>query len=321
MPDYSLTSVRASLEPVQESRPTSIKQLAHFIRWEDGWQGKGPISCRSLVRTIGGDTLRKTLSLINPGNSTESIKAAYIHLHYPMGGGVSTLPQKPISVREISRRIQTSETQLLRFLSYNTYLLQGLQIPLSKWIDDAIGWDALAWFGIPFGSALLALLGITSPATIGIAELLKIAGFTPSKVVKKVTGLDLGGITIKEKPALESRSAELGEILSDYDLCCLCEVWTQDSINRIADSLDMRHWRKSEGLDGSGAWTLNGSGLLFLAKNRNIVKTEQLVYSNLGDRLRDADAWTKKGAMLNVIDLGFGQLESRLSQNPAKPNG
>ena len=306
---YSLKEVRAALEPVADWQPKGMRELARRLRWEQGWQGAGPLSYRNLKRTVGGDTLRQTLRAIDNGNPPKSLRQAYERLGFPPGGGVTRLPDGPISLRSIARRIQAPETVRLKFLSYNTYLLQGLQIPLGRWIDDAVGWDALSWFGIPFGGALLTLLGLTSIPGLVVATILEAAGYTPSKVINKITGIDLNGIKIGAKPALEARSSELGSILSNYDVCCLCEVWTQDSRDRILNDLDSRMWESAAGPDESGAFILNSSGLFFLAKNRQIVKTERMIYSDRGSKNRDTDAWSNKGAMLNIIDLGFGQFE------------
>ncbi len=305
MAPYSLQDLAAALEPVW--RPTRARALVRRVRWLDGWQGNGPLSLRALDRTTGKTTLGDSLASLDGGRPW-SLKGAYESLDFPVGRGLTELPGGAVSLRRASERVLGGDVVRLRFLSQNTYLLQGLQIPLDRWIDDAVGWDALAWFGLPWGGALLAALNLTSVANLAIAEIPALFGWTPSKVIRFLTGIDLGGVKIGAKPALEERASEYGSALSGYDVCCLCEVWTEDSRHRIFDGLDRHLWRSSIGPDGSGDWTLAGSGLFFLAK-LPIVRTETMVYSNLGKRLRDSDAWSKKGAMLNVLDLGFGHLE------------
>lgn len=309
---YTFKESVAALEPMVESRPDGLRELSKRLRWEHGWQGAGPLSYQSLARTVGGNSLRQTLHATDSDNPPTSLRQAYERLEFPLGGGVTLLPDEPISLRRIAARIKGNDVVRLRFLTYNTYLLQGLQLPLDGWIDDALGWDALSWFGIPFGGELLAILGLNSIPGLALAEILQFFDFTPSKVITQITGIDLNGIQFSPKPALEARGSELGQVLSKYDICCLCEVWTQDSRDRIHHSLDALGsfgWEQATGPDESGSWILAGSGLLFLARNRHIVKSERMIYAHRGERRHDSDAWSNKGAMLNVIDLGFGQIE------------
>jgi hypothetical protein len=306
---HNLKDVIAALDPIADWWPQGLRELSRRLRWEVGWQGAGPLSYRALKRTVGGDSLRQTLHAIDSNNPPRSLRQAYERLGFPVGGGVTRLPNGPISLRKIIRRIKAPETVALRFLSYNTYLLPGLQIPFGRWVDDAIGWDALSWFGIPFGGALLATLGLVSIPGVALAIILKQAGFTPSKVIKRVTGIDLNGISIKAKPARDERATELGAVLAAYDVCCLSEVFTNDSRERIMAGLRGAQWRATTGPDESGAWILASSGLFFLVKSRGITHTEQMIFANRGERLRDSDAWSNKGVLLNVIDVGIGQLE------------
>lgn len=305
----TLRDLRAKLEPVEEWRPESMMELMRRLRWPWGWEGSGPFCQRALQRTLNRTSLRECCRAIDGENPPASVREAYGRIGFPLGGGITPRPAGEVSLRSAARRVLAPDVVSLRFLSYNTYLLQGLQIPLGDWIDDAVGWDALRWFGIPFGGALLALLGIVSIPTLAIEAILKLAGFTPSSAIRTITGFDLNGIRIEPKPALEDRASEMGPPFSDYDICCLCEVWTGDSRARIEAGLGGGQWLSAAGPDSSGAWILNSSGLLFLAKNRNIVRTERMIYDNRGDRIRDMDPWSNKGAMLNEVDLGFGRIE------------
>jgi hypothetical protein len=313
--DYSLREIIAGLDPITDGQPQGIRKTATRLRWEQGRQGAGPLSYRSLRRTVGGESMGQTLRAIDGSNPPASLRQAYDRMGFPVGGGVTRLPDGPVSLRKIARRIIDPDVVPIRFLSYNTYLLPGLQIPLGRWIDDAVGWDALAWFGIPHGGALLAALGLSSVPGVALFTILKMAGFTPSKVIKEITGADLNGVmSFEAKPALKERSQFLGPTLGVYDVCCLCEVNTEDSRQEILSRLELTSggapFAFTTGPDESGAWSFLSSGLLFLArKNRRIVKTEILTFDNRGSRIRDPDAWANKGILLNVIDLGFGQLE------------
>lgn len=313
--DYRLREIIAALDPITDWQPKGMRELARRVRWELGWQGAGPLSYRSLKRTVGGDSLQQTLRAIDSNNPPKSLRQAYERLGFPIGGGVTRLPDGSISLRKIARRIKAPDTVPLRFLSHNTYLLPGFQIPFGRWVDDTVGWDALSWFGIPFGGALLVTLGLASIPGIALATILELAGFTPSKVIETLTGIDLNSIvSFGAKPALEQRARFLGSILGRYDICCLCEVFTQESRDYILTHLEENSggdaFAHTTGPDDSGAWTFLGSGLLFLAKtNRAIVKTERIIFADRGSKRKDSDAWANKGVLLNVIDLGFGQLE------------
>lgn len=306
---YKMKDVIAALDPIAAWRPKGLRELSRRLRWEAGWQGAGPLSYRALKRTVGGDSVRQTLRAIDSNNPPGSLRQAYERLGFPIGRGVTRLPNEPISLRNIARRIKAPNTVPLRFLSYNTYLLPGVQILFGRWLDDTVGWDALSWFGIPFGGALLVTLGLTSIPGVALATILKLAGFTPSKVIQRVTGIDLNGISIGAKPARDERATELGPELAAYDVCCLSEVFTNDSRERIMAGLSGAPWTATAGPDESGAWTFLSSGLFFLLKNRRIALTKQMIFANRGERRCDADAWSNKGVLLNVIDVGVGQLE------------
>jgi endonuclease/exonuclease/phosphatase family metal-dependent hydrolase len=68
-------------------------------------------------------------------------------------------------------------------------------------------------------------------------------------------------------------------------------------------------WQAVPGPDASGALTLLGSGLLLLSRRLPVTRTERLVFSQRGDRMHDSDAWANKGAMLNTIDTGAGEID------------
>ena len=291
-----------------DSMPTSMLELMRRFRWEQGWQGSGPFCQQALQHTLDRQTLRECCLAIDEGNPPRSLREAYGRLGFPSSGGVTTLPGGQFSLRDTARRVLAPDAVPLRFLSYNTYLLQGIEIPFGRWIDDEIGWDALDWFGIPFDEGLLVALGIVSFPGLVLAEILSIAGVTPSSVVKTITGIDLN-IHLGTKPAFEARSREMGPALSPFDVCCLCEVWTNETRDHIVSGLRDGQWRAVSGPDDSGSFILAGSGLLFLAKNRDIVRTERMIYGNRGERNHDSDAWSNKGVLLNEIDLGFANVE------------
>jgi hypothetical protein len=301
--------LRARLEPVAGLRPESMVALMRRLRWPSAWEGSGPFCLRALQRSLDRTSLRDCCRAIDAANPPTSLRGAFGRMGFPLGGGVTTRPPGDLSLHSAARRVLAPDVVSLRFLSYNTYLLPGPQIPFGDWIDDAVGWDALRWFGIPFGSELLVLLGIVSIPTLAVAAILKLAGVTPSSVIRTFTLIDLNAIRFGAKPALNERALEMGPVFGAYDICCLCEVFVDDTRARIVAGLGGGNWQSAAGPDASGAWIALESGLFFLARNRNITRTERMVYENRGERIRDADAWSNKGAMLNEIDLGFGKIE------------
>lgn len=281
----------------------SIKALAYRIRWNKGWQGVGPLSCRALLNTQNTNSLKSALQ--RTGSNITGLKQAYKHLGYPLTGGITRLPNEDISVKDINKRIQPSLQ--LKFLSYNTYLLPGVQVKFDKWLDEVVGWDALSFFGIPLGGALLSALGLIPIPGLVLTIILEEAGYTPSSVIRKLTDNELT-VSKDAKPALETRATLLGKIVSKYDVCCLCEVFTDDSRQQIKDALNSATAYYSQGPDESGPYIMQGSGLFFVSKNR-IMKTERLIFRDRGQRHMDSDAWSNKGILLNVIQTGIGPLE------------
>jgi len=159
---YSLRKLISALDPIAEWQPQGLRDLARRIRWLDGVQGAGPLSYRMLQRTVGGNGLRQSLHAIDAADPPRSLRQAYQRLEFPLGNGITRLPLRAVSMRQAARRIHGPRVAELRFLSYNTYLLPGLQIPFGRWIDDTVGWDALSWFGIPLGGALLGFFGLAN---------------------------------------------------------------------------------------------------------------------------------------------------------------
>lgn len=308
----SLRATAAALDAATPIGDVRAREFVRRIRWLDGRQGVGPLSARSLLNSTGASSLRAALRAVDPAVSQASVPEAYARLGYPLGGGVTKLPRRALSLRDATSRVNGPGTVPVRLLSYNTYLLPGIQLPIDRWIDDAIGWDALAWFDIPFGGALLTLLGVQSVPGLAIGAILEFAGWKPSAVIRKVTRLDLGGLRIKPKPALDARTEELGPALVEYDVCCLCEVWTGEAAEHILRGIRAARGEEWQGVAGPGAegpLIVHGSGLYFLTRRFPVVRTEQLVFEHRGDRRHDADAWANKGVLLSAIDTGVGELE------------
>lgn len=259
----------------------------------------------TLLRTLDASSLGAACRKIDDAAPPASVREAYSRLGYPIGGGVTRLPPGAVSMRDITDRVSVRP---IRLLTYNTYLLIAVEIPLRKWIDRVLSWRALDVFGIPASLALLAPFGLTAIAAVAVTEILEAAGVTPSDVIEKMVGISIPPIRIKPKPALDARNRALGPVLADYDVCCLSEVFKPASARIISEGAG-DGWTAVEGSGDEGEFQLLGSGLYFMAKRYPVTRTDRMVYNERGDRLRDTDAWSNKGALFNAIDIGIGELE------------
>lgn len=306
MAPLSLREVATRMDNLAPELGVSARELALRIRWEDGWQGSGPLSAMSLLRTLDSKSLREACGKIDAATPPTSVRDGFSRLGHPVGGGVTRLPPRAVSVREIRDRVSVPP---IRLLTYNTYLLVAFEIPLRKWIDRTLGWRALQVFGIPQTLALLAPFGLTAVAAIAVTEILDAAGVTPSDVIEKTVGVKIPPIRIEPKPAREERTRALGPVLEHYDVCCLSEVFKPESARVISEGAG-QGWTTVEGsTDNEGELQMLGSGLYFMAKRYPVTRSDRTIYKNGGDRLRDTDAWSNKGALFNALDIGFGELE------------
>lgn len=306
-----MDELAALIDPSEHRRPHRLDDLARRIRWEDGWQGAGPLSVRMLLRSTGTESLRAAFAgLIAPPVSTA--RDAFGQLGFPLGGGQTRLPPREVTLDEIAARITGAGGVTLRFLSYNTYLLEVLALPLDSFIDEALGWGVLPMLGLPAGGALLTALGLSVLPGLAVNAVLSAAGLTPSRVVATLTGVSAGTVHLEAKPAIEARTNQLGPVIADYDLACLSEVMTDDCQARLADSVrraSTKSWTFAPGPSATGDWTIGGSGLLFAAREKRVSRSVKMVFDNRGSRLHDADAWSNKGAAMSVVDTGIGELE------------
>ena len=333
----SLRDVARRLEVPDSPFLGSARALSRRIRWLDGWQGVGPLSGMTLLRTVSPGppsesfkSLSEAYKHVDGGDPPKSLREAYARLGYPLGNGLTRLPVGPVSLTEAARRVIGTQVVPIRLLSYNTFLMVAVEIPLRKWLDRAVGWAALAWFGIPIDTSLLGLFGLTVPvaavvAAFVITEVLEEAGVAPSDVIEKVRGTQIQPLRIASKPAVARSGPDMiGSTVSlyvqedpddpdspavpRYDVCCLSKVWRPGAANAVIASLK-GPWTAVQGKDDEGEFQILGSGLLFLARKYPVTRTDRLIYKDCGDRRHDSDAWSNKGAMFNAINVGIGELE------------
>ncbi len=161
------------------------------------------------------------------------------------------------------------------------------------------------------------------------------------KALSEWTGYSLDAtVDIKgDAPQRPMRAREIGKMIgAQYDVAGLCEVFERerqdDVIAKAGESGRPAQGHRGPEADGE----LAGSGLLTItfgdassvesARSQikdalgNIFQPHDLlslsggskdanthVFSNQGSRLHDADAWSRKGVLRTVVDLGVGRLD------------
>lgn len=120
-----------------------------------------------------------------------------------------------------------------------------------------------------------------------------------------------GILGISAKPQYEERADEIGRTLDSigYDIVALCEVFDADERRAVRSGFD----DKTEGKVGPGEGLLEvSSGLYTLlpdGSGREFVSSDETVYSEDGQEVRDADALARKGVLHTEIDVGPGNVD------------
>ena len=105
------------------------------------------------------------------------------------------------------------------------------------------------------------------------------------------------------KPAVRARAREYGDVLHEYDVVALCEVFQADDLDEMLDS-----WggpRRPDEAVGPGPRSSGaaGSGLVTMAGPGRIVRSRSRAFSRQGSKWRDSDAWSAKGALVTEVEL------------------
>ena len=168
---------------------------------------------------------------------------------------------------------------------------------------------------------------IIEAAGIDLWDFIDLIGVTPPGVLKailKQAGVDLPDeIQIKPKEEVEQRGVEIGLTLQKamdvtggyayppiekpYQIMALCEVWRQDSRDRIANNLGRSGYNYVTG-PRVAKGKIGESGLFQIIKSFSVIETEtvQHVYSACGDQYGDSDYWSSKGVLLTRIRVKDG---------------
>ena len=261
--------------------------------------------------------------------------------------------QPSFSLRTIARRHTDQDSVSQRFLSYNTFLMR-VRIALAKALADFAGpGDVLKALGVDphdvvkkAGKAVCNVLPF--PANEGCKAASNVIGFILDHIsLDKALNaafdalgaeaaiefmLNLVGIpddiTIERKPALFSRSIEIGDILKAdplekdaYDIGALCEVWTKDVRDSLLDHWGISNDSKHLALGKTESNVYVGDGLLFGSKDGRIVEKQHQTYKTRGvhrnfkalDMLADDELFAQKGALLIRINMGVGIIDLYLT--------
>ena len=280
-------------------------------------------------------SLRSIGARMDPVASRISLQGQFRQHGWP-GVRRGELPAGRLPLSRLARR--HAQSLQLRFLSYNTFLLPGVTIPIGRYVNDQIGFAGLEALGLRVTPGVFAQLGVVDrlcdllpfPAdaackalgdpvdfvleTLGLtpAGVLEKLGISPVDVLKKVFGLSLDVIHLGGKPELAERSSSLGAACAGYDVLSLCEVWEGRERDGLLRALQDAGGALSVATGSAAdASTVLGSGLCTIVRHPQLRLTgaQQMIYTNRGDRRKDSDAWANKGVLRTEVDLGFGRLE------------
>lgn len=132
------------------------------------------------------------------------------------------------------------------------------------------------------------------------------------------------GVVFDGAPARPERAYAIGQMIKNaqYDVAALCEVFSLQHQDMILSAWDKTpYWVRGPG-EGEITYELEilgglisadiltvetaSSGLLTLLPGRyGLVSHEREIFTEKGERTRDADAWANKGILKVVVDTGF----------------
>jgi endonuclease/exonuclease/phosphatase family metal-dependent hydrolase len=216
-----------------------------------------------------------------------------------------------VSLRELAERHAHPHRRVLRLLWYNTYLIPGFNFtelfppPFKQIVPEITKAAGPARFERSFeiGAAIrdsgYDVAALCEVFEEGSQDRIRSAFSPPPDSAagpageKKVLHAGFFEQAAKELP--EAPAAILNALNSMRDVAVdIVDTITfglfSDATNAALPTIDIA-----------------GSGLLTLARGDfRVVASESEVYENQGNLFRDADAWSRKGVLLTVIDTGLG---------------
>jgi hypothetical protein len=199
------------------------------------------------------------------------------------------------------------------------YSQSELEKKFSDVVDDLLG---LITFGTVSLSDILDAIDardIVRRFGLSVEDILNRVGLDPLEILVEFCELALGFISSRlnmpaltatyyvtgEAPDRPARAKEIGAMVgAQYAVAALCEVFEPDR----QDDVEQQAGASGRPLDVAKGAAADGefasSGLMTLAFDGRLLSSEHIEFSNQGDRLRDADAWSRKGVLRTVLDLG-----------------
>jgi hypothetical protein len=108
-----------------------------------------------------------------------------------------------------------------------------------------------------------------------------------------------------DAPDRPARAKEIGTMVgNEYHVAALCEAFEPDRQDDLQARAEASGGAVEVAKGAAADGELAGSGLMTLALGGRLVSSERMEFSDQGDRLRDADAWSRKGVLRTVLDLG-----------------
>jgi endonuclease/exonuclease/phosphatase family metal-dependent hydrolase len=327
----------------QVGPPPSLRELAGRHRWPNGLPPVISLRYLDLRHSHPATTLHRMLALntyLIHGMQLSLCNAIHIgRILAELGPTVTSGVLGYILPEEIIDKWNIGTKQLATVFGLATKALTDAFPSIATSFTK----EVTKWLPWPVGEIIETVTKPLSEVTfddmvgkISPGELAKVFEMRPDEIVAKI-GLDAGEVaaafcdrwigylsdatgypldfTIDIKggaPDRTARAKKIGAMLArDYDLTGLCEVFEPDKADDLLDAAGATG-RTVAGHPGAAAdGELAGSGLLTVTfDGRSSEGTEQTqTFSAQGKRLRDADAWSRKGVLLTKVDIGLATID------------
>jgi hypothetical protein len=199
------------------------------------------------------------------------------------------------------------------------YTKSELESEFSDVVDNLLGLLTLGSVSLSDILGAIHARDIVRRFGLSVEDILNRTGFDPLEILVEFCDLALGFISswlhmpaltatyyvTGEAPDRPARAKEIGTMVgAEYDVAALCEVFEPDRQDDLqaeaAASGGAVGIAKGAAADGEFA----SSGLMTLGFDGRLLSSKHIEFSNQGDRLRDADAWSRKGVVRSLLDLG-----------------
>lgn len=322
----SFSEIAAAMDPIEP--PASLRALAARHRWLSG----DPPATVSLAEIAARHQHPSTSRLTFLWYNTFLLQGFEVSLCNLIVLGrllekMQLDPRKMINdlglgPAQIIDAVKMSKKQLVGALGISLETLKDAFAGVVDGLTSAITLGAID-LGVDDILDEVSVQDLINTFDITVDRLLDQAKVDPLVVLSKFCNETIGLISaisgapldtkffIAAKPEREQRAREIGAAIGpDYDVAALCEAFEPASQDRIVINAKASKpgLQAAVGPDAEGE--LAGSGLLTLALGRALAEPEtRYTFSTKGDPLRDSDAWSNKGVLRTVIDVGLGRLE------------